>query len=858
MTLSPERLSGELANAAGLVGPERVGPAPPGTACGPEAKPDSLGTRAATQPTAGQVVRDTPPALRISSYKILGVLGEGSMGVVYRAQQDNPHRVVALKVLKAGGATAKALKRFEHEAQVLGRLQHPGIAQVFEAGTADSGHGPQPFFAMELIRGTPLEDYAQTQGLTCAQRLALLVKVCAGVQHAHQKGVIHRDLKPGNILVDESGQPKILDFGIALVTDSDSRVSEAHTYLKQLAGTIPYMGFEQVKGDPRELDTRIDVYALGVIAYQLLAGRLPYDLKDKTLPEALRIIAEQEPTPLGTVDRSLRGDVETIVAKALEKDKTRRYQSASEFAADIERFLSDQAILARPPSAIYHFGKFAKRNKALVGGIGGVFVMLVVAITGTGLGLREAEKEATKSKATFDFLVYDMLTSADPRIAQGREITVKDVLRNASDRIESAFSDKPEVEASIRVTLGKIYNGLSDYAPAELHLREAEEILRRRRGENDPQTLRARTELADSLLHQGKYAQADTLLRQTLTAQSRVMGDEHADTLRTMYELALLSLTQGKLDEARQRYDRTLGLQRRYLGDDHPQTLETTQDLAAVHLELGELAEAERQYRLTLAIARDVLGDTHPHTLVISSNLALVLKSRGRLEEAERLYRQTLQTQRRVSGNEHLDTVISMHNLVLVLHELGDLDAAEELEREAVEILRATAGDNHPRTIYAIIWLALLLEEKGEYAEAETLQREVLELRRELNPKGDPIIATSLIRLGMVLMKKGEPAGAQPLLGEALEIRKDALPAGDWRIANTESVLGGCLTAQGRFSEAESLLLKTWPIIEGQRGESDRLTREALERIVKMYQEWGKPGIAADYRALLPATQSGE
>ena len=242
-----------------------------------------LGTHAPTQPLAQEATGSVPPALRISSYKILGVLGEGSMGIVYRAEQDNPHRVVALKVLKAGDTSTRALRRFEHEAHLLGRLQHPGIAQIFEAGTADAGYGPQPFLAMELVEGTPLKEYADLHGLNAPQRLALLVKVCEGVQHAHQKGIIHRDLKPGNILVDEMGQSKILDFGIALATEADTQAATFRTDLEQLAGTLPYMSLEQVNGDPNELDTRTDVYALGVIAYQLLSGRLPYDLKRKTI-----------------------------------------------------------------------------------------------------------------------------------------------------------------------------------------------------------------------------------------------------------------------------------------------------------------------------------------------------------------------------------------------------------------------------------------------------------------------------------------------------------------------------------------------------------------------------------------------
>jgi serine/threonine protein kinase len=274
---------------------------------------------------------------------------------VYEAEQDQPRRAVALKVIKPGLVSSELLRRFEQESQALARLQHPAIAQIYEAGTADAGFGPQPFFAMELVRGQSLLD-ADQRRLSVRQRLELMVKICEGVQHAHQRGLIHRDLKPGNILVDETGQPKILDFGVARVTDSDLGATR-QTDVGQLVGTLAYMSPEQVLADPLELDTRSDVYALGVILYELLAGRLPYELSAQPL-EAARIIREQDPAPLSSISRVYRGDIETITAKALEKDKARRYASAAGLAADVQRYLRDEPITARPPSASYQLRKF--------------------------------------------------------------------------------------------------------------------------------------------------------------------------------------------------------------------------------------------------------------------------------------------------------------------------------------------------------------------------------------------------------------------------------------------------------------------------------------------------------------------
>jgi tetratricopeptide (TPR) repeat protein/predicted Ser/Thr protein kinase len=316
-----------------------------------------------TPPTSPEA--DAGPALppQVGRYRVLRLLGEGGMGAVYEAEQDSPRRPVALKVIRPGLVGPAALRRFAREAQILGLLHHPGIAAIYEAGLAEDG---QPFFAMELVRGVPLDEYAGRHGLDDAARLGLLARVCDAVQHAHEHGVVHRDLKPSNVLVDETGQPKVLDFGVARGLDDALRATTAHTRTGQIVGTPSYMSPEQVAADP-DLDRRSDVYTLGVILYELLAGRPPYPLEGLPLAEAVRVIREREPARLGALDRRLRGDVETIVAKALEKDRERRYPSAGELAADIRRHLNNEPILARPPSALYQLGKFARRHKALVG-----------------------------------------------------------------------------------------------------------------------------------------------------------------------------------------------------------------------------------------------------------------------------------------------------------------------------------------------------------------------------------------------------------------------------------------------------------------------------------------------------------
>jgi eukaryotic-like serine/threonine-protein kinase len=479
----------------------------------------------------------------IGRYRIIRGLGEGGMGAVYEAEQDQPRRCVALKVIKAAWAGPDLLRRFELEFQTLGRLHHPGIAQIYEAGTADTNFGSQPFFAMELILGKPLVDYANAHHRNTRQRLGLMIKICEALEHAHQHGIIHRDLKPGNILVDDTGQPKILDFGLARVTDGDMQATR-QTDMGQLLGTLAYMSPEQVTADPFALDTRSDVYALGVILYELLAGRLPYDVS-RSVYEVAKTIQQVDPARLSSISRAYRGDIETIVAKALEKDKTRRYASAAELAADLRRYLEDQPITAKPASTSYQLQKFARRHKGLVAGGAAVFLTLLVGVvisTWEAVRARRAEARAQTETATaqavVNFLQNDLLAQASANKQAGLsnkpdpDLKVRTALDRAAQHIEGKFSTQPAVEAEIRNTIGETYLDLGLYPEARKQLEQALQLENRILGPDNPKTLRTFRLLGSVVYQQGDNATAETLLTQALQHDRQILGSEHPDTLR--------------------------------------------------------------------------------------------------------------------------------------------------------------------------------------------------------------------------------------------------------------------------------------------------------------------------------------
>jgi len=538
---------------------------------------------------------------KIGRYTIKRVIASGGMGTVYEAVQERPRRSVAVKTMSHSVTSPSALRRFEYEAQLLARLRHPCIAQIYEAGTHDEEGTTVPFFAMEYIpNARPITEYAEAKKMSSRERLELFAKVCDAIHHGHQKGIIHRDLKPMNILVDSSGQPRIIDFGVARAIDSDMAGATQQTNVGQLVGTVQYMSPEQCDADPNDIDTRSDIYALGMVLYEMLCGSLPYDVSTVSICEAARLIREADPEKLRLKDPSLRGEVETIVFKALAKDRDLRYQSAFGLAQDIRRYLAGEAIAARPPSFAYQVQVFARRNKTLIAAVAAVFVVLVAGIVVSRsmyntaqIERLRAEAESIKALRTLDFLQH-MLWTADPN-KEGPEVRLVDLL-NRYSAILPVLEDEPEVEAAVRTTLGLGYQEMGLFDEAEPHLTRALALREELLGAEDPETLSSMYHLAGLYHDQRQLDKVEPLTLRAYKLRQQVLGETHPDTLDSMSELAWLRQDQGRYAEAEQLKRQVVKIRRDLFGKDDPETQDAVADLAHTLIVQGNLSEAGRLF----------------------------------------------------------------------------------------------------------------------------------------------------------------------------------------------------------------------------------------------------------------------
>jgi len=757
----------------------------------------------------------------IGGYRVLRQLGEGGMGVVYEGEQPHTQRHVALKTIHDLALNERAVRRFHVEAEVLARMRHPGIALIYEFDIGEIRYEDLPprrlpFFAMELVEGELLGEYADRHELGTRTRLGMLLQVCDAVHHAHQKGVIHRDLKPGNILVDPTGQPRVLDFGVARVFDesaAEQTAQTAHTAMGQLLGTVAYMSPEQLNGDAHAVDTRSDVYSLGVVGYQLLTGALPIDVTGLPLPQALRALAETEPKPAGDVKPELRGDVEAMLNKAMSRDAARRYASAAEFGSDIRRYLNHEPITARTPGALYQFAKYARRNRGLVVGVALAVLALIVGTIGTATFAWRATKQAARAEeqtqraqATVK-LLRQMLGSVDPRAVKGRDVTVREMLDDAARRLEAGeLTDQAEVRAALQSTIGETYSQLGRYADAKPHLEAALKTFQSLHGRDHPDVIANLAQLVGVHLGMGAFEEAERLSREALAAAQSLYGPQHRQVAGSLSDLGLALSSCERLQEAEDCHRRALDMRRQLPDVPRDELAAGLNNLGSTLLQLGRLNEAEPLLREALAIRRSKLHPDHPNLLSVLNNLGSLLRKQEKHDEAEIMFAEVLAVQRRTLSPDHPDLATSLNNLAGLMTTRGRIEASIPLYREAIEIQKAMPEVNNPALGKTIMNLATALSAVGDREGARRELGAAIELLRQSFGEDDPNVAAAMHNLAMLHLNSGDLAAAEQMTRDALTIFERRLPAGHPSIAHMLDSLGGILYLSERFQEAVPLL----------------------------------------------------
>ncbi|HOX59984.1 MAG TPA: serine/threonine-protein kinase, partial [Candidatus Paceibacterota bacterium] len=901
----------------------------PGAAGSPSPPPEEKAgkRRPPTPPPPGATIQisleslpvSEKPGDRIGHYKLLEQIGEGGCGVVYMAEQAEPiRRRVAFKVIKLGMDTKSVVARFEAERQALALMDHPNIAKVLDAGATDTG---RPYFVMELVKGIKITDYCDQNHLNTKERLELFMQVCHAIQHAHQKGIIHRDIKPSNILVtlhDGVPVPKVIDFGIAKATQQPLTDKTVFTAFQQFIGTPAYMSPEQAELSGLDIDTRTDIYALGVLLYEILTGKPPFDpetLMKAGLDEMRRIIRETEPvkpsTKLAATPHSalrtrqstappsaiphsalripqwkeVRGDLDWIVMKCLEKDRRRRYETANGLAHDVERHLSDEPVTAAAPSATYRLSKYVSRHRF---GLATAAVLILLLVAGVVVSTWQMvrAKRAEKQAQTVASFLEDMLNSVRPEEAKGRDtVLLRGMLDKAATRVDDELKDHPETQARVNLTIGKAYVSISQYHKAELPLRKALALQISLLGRENLVVAESLETLAWALEWERKLVEAEAARREALAIRQKLLGPRHPDVAKYLRALARVVEKRGNLTQAEELFRQTLAMQRKAFGPEHREIAVTLNNFALNLSRQGKKAEAETMLREAVAMGRKLSGNNRGLVAGFLANLANMLKGQGKLEEAEAMCREALAITKRECGMESLSVASRLTVLATVLLEQRKLVEAEAVCREALAMQQRLLGNESPQVAVSLRCLAGIYDALGKLEQAETVRGEAQAIDEKVLAAADPsdslsscTRASALERMGKfkdaeatyrealaaqirdpndmpediptflqlqdgltsVLRRESKLAEAEAMYREGLVMRKKLLGNEDRQVAQSLAGLAEVLQQQGKLAEAEAMHREALAMRKKLLGSEDRQVAEPLAALAWVLQQQGK------------------
>ncbi|GAB5519774.1 MAG: hypothetical protein RhofKO_20250 [Rhodothermales bacterium] len=818
---------------------------------------------------------------RLGPYRLVRELGHGGMGTVFLGERDDEQftQQVAVKIVRTGLLTPDVVRRFRQERQILARLQHEHIARLYDGGVTEEGI---PYLVMEYVEGVPITSYADTQRLTTRQRLALFQKVCAAVQYAHQNLVVHRDLKPSNILVTPDGTVKLLDFGIAKLVEDDEALglTAAITRTGLRLMTPEYAAPEQVKGEA--VTTISDVYALGVLLYELLTGHRPYKLQARLQHEIARVILEEEPTHLSTIvgesltvtedgtaqtrtpdaisaargttpdalRRQLRGDLDRVVLKALRKDAERRYATVNGFAEDLDRYLSGLPVSAQPDSLGYRVRKFVQRHRIGVGfavvlmlTIVGFAVALAVQQAATARERDRAQAEATRAIAVTDF-VLGLFEAVDPNNSKGADVTARELLAEGEARIENELAEQPGIQATMRHTIGSVYYHLGEYEASVEHTQAAVEQRRALHGDVHASVAESLGDLGLTYWAQSKYDEAEAAQREALAINQAVHPPLHIETAKVMHNLAINQADQEEVAEAESLYVEAIAMYRALSDEDTEELASSLGALGLLYRRRGAYAEAEAHYREGLAMNERLHGAEHPEVTTALYNLATVLTVQGRYDESEPLLRRVLDLDVKQLGPEHPYVAYSLNGVGQVLYRQEKYGEALPYYQQAYELNLKVLGEAHAQTGAKAQDFGLILAKVGEYERALELYEQALATYRAIHGDEHSFIASVIEQMGNLYVQTERFAEAESQLMAALSMRRKLLGKAHSDNGVTLRHLGDLYRAQGRTEEAMAQYQEALGIFRAAFPDGHRRTASAAFLVGKLHHEGGDCGMA--------------